>query len=58
MAQADGILLKTHFEDGADVQEGELLYSIDPRPYLADLELAQGKLKEQLAEFGLCQTQC
>ena len=52
MAQADGTLLQTHFEDGADVKQGELLYSIDPAPYLADLELAKGKLKQQLAEFS------
>ncbi|MEM7175081.1 MAG: efflux RND transporter periplasmic adaptor subunit [Chlamydiota bacterium] len=55
MAQADGILIKTHFEDGADVKQGDILYSIDPSPYLAELQLAKGKLKQQLAEFSYSQ---
>ena len=52
MAQASGTLIKTHFEDGADVRKGQLLYSIDPKPYLAKLKLAQGQLQEEQARLG------
>lgn len=52
MAQASGQLLKVHFDDGADVVAGELLYSIDPSLYLADLKLAQGELAQQIATLG------
>lgn len=55
MTQASGTLVKTHFKNGADIQKGELLYSIDPRPYLADLELAEGRLQENLAKLGYAQ---
>ncbi len=52
MAQASGQLLKVHFDDGADVVAGELLYSIDPSLYLANLKLAQGELAQHIAARG------
>jgi membrane fusion protein (multidrug efflux system) len=41
-----GTLLEQHFEDGTEVQEGQLLYSIDQAPFLAKLAQAQGILAE------------
>ncbi|MCB0383982.1 MAG: efflux RND transporter periplasmic adaptor subunit [Bdellovibrionales bacterium] len=52
MGQVNGLLMKTYFPDGADIKQGELLYLIDQRPYLADLEKAEGELAESLASLG------
>src|SRR6202011_5026895 len=41
-AQASGQIIARHFQDGSDVKQGDLLFSIDPKPYQAALEQAQG----------------
>ena len=53
-AQVSGQIIGRHFKDGQDVKKGDLLFTIDPRPYQAvldaakaDLELAQANLKRQ-----------
>lgn len=53
-AQVSGQIMERHFKDGADVKKGDLLFTIDPRPYQAavdaakaDLFLAQANLKRQ-----------
>jgi len=53
-AQVSGQIIERHFKDGADVKKGDLLFTIDPRPYQAaldsakaDLFLAQANLKRQ-----------
>lgn len=43
-AQVSGFLLDQHFEDGAIVKKGDLLYTIDPAPYEAALAEARGNL--------------
>jgi membrane fusion protein, multidrug efflux system len=43
-AQAAGELLDVHFKEGDFVHKGQLLFTIDPRPYEAALAQAQGKL--------------
>jgi membrane fusion protein (multidrug efflux system) len=43
-ARVNGIVLKRLFKEGTDVTEGQLLYEIDPAPYQAALESAQGTL--------------
>ncbi len=35
-ARVSGYLDKLHFQDGTDVQEGDLLFEIDNRPFVAD----------------------
>ncbi len=52
MAQANGQLIETYFADGDDVKEGQLLYLIDQRPYIAALEKAEGMLAENIASLG------
>ncbi len=43
-AQVDGIVTKVGFREGDDVTEGQLLFSIDPRRYQADLDKARASL--------------
>ncbi len=45
-ARVQGVLLEQHFEDGSEVQEGQLLYSIDQAPFLAKVAQAEGQLAE------------
>ncbi|NMA42020.1 MAG: efflux RND transporter periplasmic adaptor subunit [Oligosphaeraceae bacterium] len=50
--QVNGILLKRHFIEGAEVKEGDLLYEIDPAPYqaaVANAEAAVSLAKAQQA---------
>lgn len=51
MAQVDGLLEETYFEDGADIKKGELLYKIDQRSYTANLEKSEGELAQNLAQL-------
>ncbi|MEY2558688.1 MAG: rane fusion protein multidrug efflux system [Verrucomicrobiota bacterium] len=53
-AQVSGQIISRDFQDGADVKKGDLLFTIDPRPYeaalasaQADLALNQATLKRQ-----------
>ena len=39
--QVSGRITQIHFTDGADVKVGELLFTIDPRPYQAQLNQAE-----------------
>ncbi len=43
-AQVNGQLQKVHFRDGQDVHKGDLLFSIDPRPFEASLRQAESQL--------------
>lgn len=43
-ARVNGILLAKHFEDGALVKEGQLLFSIDAREYRAQVSSAKAQL--------------
>jgi multidrug efflux system membrane fusion protein len=42
-AQVSGQIIGRHFQDGADVKQGDLLFTIDPRPYQAALEQAKAQ---------------
>jgi multidrug efflux system membrane fusion protein len=50
-AQVEGRLLKLHFEEGDEVQEGQLLYTIDPRPYEAQLDQMIAERMQNLAKM-------
>lgn len=51
-ARVAGIVLSRHFEEGADVEAGEVLFSIDPAPFEAALSRARGELaKAEAALF-------
>jgi multidrug efflux system membrane fusion protein len=42
--QVSGRILQLHFTDGSNVQKGQLLFTIDPRPFDANLRQAQANL--------------
>src|SRR5262249_6279939 len=43
-ARVRGHVVKINFEDGQIVQQGLLLFEIDPRPYQAELDAAKAQL--------------
>ena len=51
--QVSGQVTKIHFADGADLKKGDPLFTIDPRPYQAQLDLAQGNRAENQAVLEL-----
>ena len=48
-AQVTGYLLKQGYQEGAFVKKGQLLFEIDPRPFQAALDQAQGQLAQAKA---------
>lgn len=49
-AQVGGILLKRDFVEGAEVQQGDVLFEIDPAPYEAELARAEARLQQAEAQ--------
>jgi multidrug efflux system membrane fusion protein len=56
-AQATGQVVDVNFIDGADVKKGDLLFTIDPRPYETALRQAQASLAQSKAELELAKSQ-
>ncbi len=54
-AQAEGYLTEIHFQDGEAVNEGDLLFVIDPKPYEASLMEARAALASRIAEKNLAE---
>jgi multidrug efflux system membrane fusion protein len=54
--QISGVIEAVHFADGQLVKKGDLLFTIDPRPYQAELARTQGVLSGALARVALMQT--
>lgn len=48
-AQVTGYLLRQGYQEGAFVKKGQLLFEIDPRPFQAALDQAQGQLAQATA---------
>jgi len=53
VARATGYLTKTPFEEGADVKKGQLLFQIDPAPYLAQVQLGEAQVAFNEAQLQL-----
>ena len=54
-AQVTGYLLKQGYQEGAFVKQGQLLFQIDPRPFQAALDQAQGLLAQAQAALANAQ---
>lgn len=50
-SQIGGQLIRVHFKEGQDVRKGELLFTIDPRPYEAALKQAEANLAKDAAQL-------
>src|SRR5260370_25749221 len=51
-AQVRGYLLQQNYQEGALVSKGQLLFEIDPRPFQAALDQAEGQLAQATAQFA------
>jgi membrane fusion protein, multidrug efflux system len=51
--QVTGYLVQMPFQEGAEVKRGDLLFEVDPRPYKAQLDQAQGQVDLVKAQLKL-----
>ena len=54
-AQVTGYLLRQGYQEGAVVKKGQLLFEIDPRPFQATLDQAEGQLAQARATLANAQ---
>jgi len=54
--QVSGYLIRQDYREGSVVAKGQVLFEIDPRPFQATLDQAQGQLDQAKALLGLQQT--
>lgn len=55
--QVSGRITERHFTDGADVKKGDLLFTIDPRPFEAQLHASQADFARANAALNLAKSQ-
>ncbi len=55
--RVDGFIEKRLFQAGSDVQAGQLLFTLDLRPYAADVQKAQADLKQSEANLEFAKKQ-
>src|SRR6184192_819266 len=53
--RVSGYITEIHFEAGAIIKKGDLLYVIDPRPYQADFDRAAAEVERMDAQLKLAQ---
>jgi membrane fusion protein (multidrug efflux system) len=53
--QANGYLISQNYREGSQVEKGQILFEIDPRPFEAALEQAQGSLGQAQAQLALAE---
>ncbi len=54
-AQVTGYLMLQGYQEGAYVKKGQLLFEIDPRPFQAALDQAEGQLAQARAQLATAQ---
>jgi membrane fusion protein (multidrug efflux system) len=55
--QVGGYLVEQKYREGSQVEKGQVLFQIDPRPYQAALDQAQGQLGQAQGQLGQAQAQ-
>jgi multidrug efflux system membrane fusion protein len=55
--QVSGTITEIHFTDGADLKKGDPLFTIDPRPFQAQLNAAQANLEQSKAALDFAKIQ-
>jgi multidrug efflux system membrane fusion protein len=56
-SQITGPLLEVHFREGQEVQKGQLLFTIDPRPFDLALRQAEAQLAKDVGQSKTAETQ-
>jgi len=51
-SRIDGQVLSTGFQEGQIVHTGDLLFQIDPKPYQAALDQAEGAMRKDAAQYA------
>jgi multidrug efflux system membrane fusion protein len=55
--QVSGTITEIHFTDGADLKKGDPLFTIDPRPFQAQLNAAEANLEQSKAALDFARIQ-
>jgi RND family efflux transporter MFP subunit len=56
-AQVSGYLMKQEYAEGSFVRQGQLLFQIDPRPFEAAVDQAQGQLAQATGQLAQAKAQ-